>query len=287
MRNQIFSNKVCIVTGGASGLGRELAKQLAASGASVVLADINEAAAQEVAAEIAQTGGSAKAIHVDVTDAKSVQALVESTAATFRRIDYLFNNAGNAIGGEIRDLSLEAWRRVIETNLFGVIHGVHFAYPIMVRQGAGHIVNTCSVFGMAPVPLNSPYVASKFAVFGISHALAAEARAFGVDVSVICPGYLQTAMINHMDAVNANTKDVVAQIPVKLVPVQRAAQIVLAGVARKQAVIAFPAYVSILAFIHRFLPGLFMRLGLRQVERFRSIRRAAANWKTAADIAGH
>jgi NAD(P)-dependent dehydrogenase (short-subunit alcohol dehydrogenase family) len=183
MRNQIFSNKVFIVTGGASGLGRELAKQLAASGASVVLADINEAAAQEVAAEIAQTGGSATAIHVDVTDGKSVQALVDSTAATFRRIDYLFNNAGNAIGGEIRDLSLEAWRRVIETNLFGVIHGVHFAYPIMIRQGAGHVVNTCSVFGMAPVPLNSPYVASKFAVFGISHALAAEARAFGVDVT--------------------------------------------------------------------------------------------------------
>ncbi len=287
MRNQIFSTKVCIVTGGASGLGRELAKQLAASGANVVLADINEAAAEEVAVDIARNGGSATAIHVDVTDAKSVQALVERTVAVFRRIDYLFNNAGDAIGGEIRDLSLEAWRRVIEINLFGVIHGVHFAYPIMIRQGAGHIVNTSSVFGMAPTPLNSPYVASKFAVFGISHALAAEARAFGVDVSVICPGYLKTAMIDHMNAVNADTKDVVAQIPVKLVPVQRAAQIVLAGVARKQAVIAFPPYVSILVFIHRFLPGLFMRLGLRQVERFRSIRHAAANWKIAADIAAH
>ena len=111
-----------------------------------------------------------------------------------------------------------------------MIHGIHFAYPIMIRQGAGHIVNTSSVFGMAPVPLNSPYVGSKFAVFGISHSLAAEARAFGIDVSVVCPGYLQTAMIDHVNAVNANTKDVVAQIPVKLVPVERAAQVLVIGV---------------------------------------------------------
>ena len=285
MRNQIFLNKVCIVTGGASGLGRELAKQLAVSGAIVVPADINEARVKEVAAEIGRTGGSAIAIQVDVTDAKSVQALIESAVGKFRRIDYLFNNAGSAIGGEIRDLSLEAWRRVIEINLFGVVHGIHFAYPIMIRQGAGHIVNTSSIFGMAPVPLNSPYVASKFAVFGISHSLAAEARAFGIDVSVVCPGYLQTAMIDHMAAVNASTKDVVAQIPVKVVAVEKAAQIVLAGVARKQAVIAFPAYVSILVFLHRFLPRLFMRLGLRQVEQFRKIRHARPSWETVPDIA--
>jgi NAD(P)-dependent dehydrogenase (short-subunit alcohol dehydrogenase family) len=285
MRNKIFSNQVCIITGGASGLGRELAKQLAAYGAIVVPADINDAGVKQVAAEITQMGGSATAIQVDVTDAKSVQMLVEGTAAEFGRIDYLFNNAGCAIGGEIRDLSLEAWRRVIEINLFGVVYGIHFAYPIMIRQRAGHIVNISSIFGMAPVPLNSPYVASKFAVFGISHCLAAEARGFGIDVSVVCPGYLKTAMIDHMNAVNANSKDVVAQIPVKLVLVQRAAQIVLTGVARKRAVIAFPAYVSFLAFLHRFLPGLFLHLGLRQVERFRGIRHPSSNWKILADMA--
>jgi NAD(P)-dependent dehydrogenase (short-subunit alcohol dehydrogenase family) len=176
MRNATFSNKVCIITGGASGLGRELCKQLAASGASVVLADVDEAHVQAVGAEIVQAGGKARAIQVDVTDSGSVQALIEGTAAEFGRIDYLFNNAGIAIGGEIRDLSLDAWRRVIETNLFGTIHGIYFVYPFMIRQGSGHIVNTSSVFGMAPVPLNSPYVGSKFAVFGISHSLAAEAR---------------------------------------------------------------------------------------------------------------
>jgi NAD(P)-dependent dehydrogenase (short-subunit alcohol dehydrogenase family) len=276
MRNATFSKKVCIVTGAASGLGHELGKQLAASGASVVLGDIDEAHLQEVAAEITQAGGKARAIQVDVTEAGSVQALIEGAAAEFRRIDYLFNNAGVAIGGEIRDLSLEAWRRVIEINLFGVIHGVHFAYPFMIRQGSGHIVNTSSIFGMAPVPLNSPYVASKFAVFGISHSLAAEARAFGIDVSVVCPGYLHTAMIDHMNSVDADTKDVVAQIPVELLPPEKAAQIVLAGVARKQMLIAFPAYVHRLAFLHRSRPGVFMRMVLAQVDHFRKIERPDA-----------
>jgi NAD(P)-dependent dehydrogenase (short-subunit alcohol dehydrogenase family) len=283
MRHTIFAKKVCIVTGAASGLGQELSKQLAAAGAVVVLADIDDVRAKEVAAEITRSGGTARVVKVDVTDPASVQALVQGAAVEFGRIDYLFNNAGTAMAGEIRDLTLEDWRRVIEINLFGVIHGIHCAYPIMIRQGFGHIVNTSSIFGMAPVPLNSPYVASKFAVFGISHSLAAEARAFGIDVSVVCPGYLHTGMTEQMKAVDADTKDLVAQIPVKLVSVERAAQIILAGVARKKILIEFPGYVFRLAFVHRFLPRRFMRLGLLQVEQFRRIRHAPENGKTAAE----
>ena len=203
-----------------------------------------------------QAGGKAKAIRVDVTDAESVRALVEGTATEFARIDYLFNNAGTVVMGEIRDLSLDHWRRVIDINLFGGIYGIHYAYPIMIRQGFGHIVNTASGFGLAPGPLNSPYVASKFAVVGISHALAVEARAFGVDVSVVCPGYIQTPLVDNVKPLNADAKEMLAQIPVKMVPVERAAHIMLAGVAKKKAVIAFPAYVGILVFIYRFMPWL-------------------------------
>ena len=273
MASEVFSGKVCIVTGGASGLGREISKQLAASGASVVLADLDETGSAEAAAEIAQKGGKAKAVLVDVTNAESVRSLVQGAKAEFGRIDYLFNNAGIAVVGEIRDLNLEQWRRVIEVNLFGEIYGIHYAYPIMIRQGFGHIVNTASGFGMAPGPLNSPYVASKFAIFGISHALAAEGRAFGVDVSVICPGYIQTALIGGMKPVNADGKEMASQIRVKLVQVEQAVQIILAGVARKQMIIAFPGYVRTLAFLHRFLPSFFTRFSLKQVEQFRKIRK--------------
>jgi len=276
MRERAFANKVCIVTGAASGLGRELSGQLAAAGARVVLADIDEAGLERAVATLTEAGGRASAVRTDVTDAESVRALIEGAAAEFGRIDYLFNNAGVIALGEIRDLDLNQWRRVIDINLFGVINGVHHTYPIMIRQGFGHIVNTASGFGMAPGPLNSPYVASKFAVFGVSHALAAEARAFGVQVSVVCPGYIETPLIDAMAPVNADADAMRAQIPVKLVPVERAAQIVLGGVARRRMVIAFPGYVGVLAFLHRFAPALFAGMAAYQIAQFRRIRREEA-----------
>ena len=124
-----FAKQVCIVTGGASGLGRELCVQLAAAGATVILSDLDGARATAAAATMT---GAVTVVACDVTDAASVQALIDGTVADFGRIDYLFNNAGVAVMGEIRDLSLAQWRRVIETNLFGVIHGVHHAYPHMI-----------------------------------------------------------------------------------------------------------------------------------------------------------
>lgn len=275
MSDAEFSGRVCVVTGGASGLGKELGAQLAASGATVVLADINEQVLTAAAADIVSAGGKAKAVKVDVTSPESVRALIEGTVTEFGRVDYLFNNAGAAVVGEIRDLTLEQWRRVIEINLFGEIYGIHYAYPIMIRQGSGHIVNTASGFGVAPGPLNSPYVASKFALFGISHALAAEARDFGVHVSVVCPGYVDTAMIGDMRPVNADGSEMQAQIPVKLVPVKRAAEIILAGVAKRKMVIAFPFYVRVLAFLHRFMPPLFARFSAKQIADFRRIRKEA------------
>lgn len=239
-----------------------------------MLADIDEPSAIVAAEDIARTGGRVTVVPTDVTDAESVRALIDGVVSDFGRIDYLFNNAGTVVMGEIRDLDLAHWRHVINVNLFREIHGIHYAYPVMIRQGFGHIINTASGFGMSPGPLNSPYVASKFALVGISHALACEAKAFGVDVTVVCPGYIQTALIDELKPVNADAKDLIAQIPVKLVPVDRAAEIVLAGVARKKQVIAFPGYVSVPTFLYRFLPGLFTLLGRQQVADFRKVRKA-------------
>jgi len=268
-----YRDKVCIITGGASGLGLALGTRLAAAGATLLLADIDEAGLGAASAGMA---GAVDVRRVDVTDPASVAALVAAALARFGRIDYFFNNAGTAVIGEIRDLTLDQWRGVIETNLFGQVHAIHAVYPVMIGQGSGHIVNVASGFGMAPGPLNSPYVASKFAIFGLSHALAAEGRAFGVRVSIVCPGYLDTPMVATSQPVNADAAALRAQLPA-LVPVDKAAAIVLAGVARQKRVIAFPAYVGLLAFLHRFAPVLFDRFADRQVRNFRAIRREPGN----------
>lgn len=266
MSNSTFRDSVCVVTGGASGLGREIGHQLAAAGATVILADID-------AVGLAAAGSGKKTVRTDVTDAGSVKTLVDTVLAAHGRIDYFFNNAGIAVAGEIRDLSLDDWRGVIEVNLMGEINCIHHVYPAMIAQGSGHIVNTASGFGMAPGPLNSPYVASKFAIFGISHALAAEARDFGISVSVVCPGYIETGMLSDLRVVNADADVLRAQMPAKPVPVEKAARLILAGVAKRKRIIAFPSYVGLLAFLHRFIPPAFDRFAAGQIRDFRTIRR--------------
>jgi NAD(P)-dependent dehydrogenase (short-subunit alcohol dehydrogenase family) len=269
-----FANKVCIVTGGASGLGKELCRQLATAGALVTLADIDETRAHAVADEIENVPGVVKVAAVDVTNSHSVQKLVDGVVAEFGRIDCMFNNAGITVWGEIRDFTLEHWRRAIEVNLIGIIHGVHYAYPIMIRQGFGHIVNTASGFGIVPSPLCGPYVTSKFAVFGLSNALRLEARGFGINVTVVCPGFVKTEMmLERMNPVNADAECVVGLIPVRMMDVQRAARLMLSGVARNKAIIVFPAYVRMFEYMFRYFPWLFNRIGSMQVSAFRRFRR--------------
>src|SRR5215218_918636 len=152
-----FRDSIAIVTGGASGIGRALCEELARRGAVVVVTDVNEAGARSVAESIASEGGRASSKAVDVRDAEAVKRVVEETAAAHGRLDYMFNNAGLAVTGEVRDLSLEHWRKVVDVNLWGVIHGIAAAYPLMVRQRSGHIVNTASLAGLLGIPRSSPY----------------------------------------------------------------------------------------------------------------------------------
>src|SRR5262249_18877163 len=107
-----------------------------------------------------------------------------------------FTNAGIAAGGEVRDQSLAAWNRIIDVNLRGVVHGVHAAYPIMIRQGFGHIVNTASMAGLVCSPLTTSYSATKHAVVGLSKGVGVEAAGLGVRVTVLCPGVIRTPLLS-------------------------------------------------------------------------------------------
>ena len=190
-----FHDAVAIVTGGASGIGAALGRELAGQGARVVLADRQLELASEIAASINAAGGQAEAVELDVRDAIAFDAIVTLTIERHGRLDYLFNNAGIAIGGEIREYRLDDWRDVIDVNLMGVVHGVQASYGRMIAQGFGHIVNTASMAGLIPSPFMGSYTTTKHAVVGLSRALRAEAARFGVRVSTLCPGVIRTPIL--------------------------------------------------------------------------------------------
>ncbi len=190
-----FRAGVAIVTGAASGIGRALAEELASRGCRVVAADLEVEAAEELAGTLRKRDSTAAAARLDVRDATGFRQLAEETRVAHGRLDYLFNNAGIAAGGEFLDLTADDWRRVVEVNLLGVVHGVFAAYPIMREQGFGHIVNTASMQGLLPSPVTSCYATTKHAIVGLSRALRAEAADFGVRVSVLCPGVVRTPLL--------------------------------------------------------------------------------------------
>ena len=191
-------SRIVIVTGGASGIGRALCAELVRAGDQVVVADINEAGAADAAANM-MGPGSARAVALDVTDAQAVQDLVDATADEFGRLDIMVNNAGIGMGGWVEELTVEHWNRVIDVNVRGVVHGVQAAYPLMVRQGDGHIVNTASLAGLVPAPCLTPYAMTKHAVVGLSMSLRAEAASRGVRVTAVCPGFTDTAILDTVD----------------------------------------------------------------------------------------
>jgi NAD(P)-dependent dehydrogenase (short-subunit alcohol dehydrogenase family) len=269
----IFKDKVAIVTGAASGLGKTLGERLAQSGASVVLADVNTNGVEGVAAGIRGKGQNAEAATVDVTDFEAVKELVERTVKEHGRLDYLFNNAGILIFGEARDVSISDWRQVIDLDLYGVVNGVVAAFPLMVEQGFGHIVNTASVEGLAPFPVMGSYVASKYGVVGLSHALRAEGAALGVKVSVACPGYVTTKIIETSKMVRIDREKILASLTGGMgVSPEKCVSKILGGVERNKATIVIGWWAKILWRLQRLSPGLvywIMRMVTNQMRKSR------------------
>ena len=277
-----LSEKVAIVTGGGSGIGEGLCRELARRGARVVVADINSAEAGRVVASITGIGGQAAASTVDVSRAEQVTRLVEETAAAHGRVDYMFNNAGFAIGGDFRDLTLEHWHRVLDVDFYGVLHGMQAAYPVMVSQGFGHIVNTSSAAAFFAAPGNAPYCAAKYALVGLSLSARLEGVDLGVKVSCVCPGFVRSNVYRNAEVAGMTlptdmTREQVAGAPAKMMDPARAAQVILDGVARNKALIVFPAVIRWARRLDRLLPGLSDRIQLRQMRESRRYRTAESD----------
>ncbi len=270
---QRMVGKVAIVTGAASGLGRALSEALAMDGAFVVVADINGSKAEEVAAGIRHHGGSAEAASLDVSSEADVAQVVSKVVAAHGHLDFMFNNAAIAIVGELRDGNAADFRRVVDVNLFGVVHGTMAAYGVMLRQGFGQIVNLSSMTGLMPTPLLTAYSTTKWAIVGFSTALRAEAARLGVRVSVVCPGLVRTDMGEHNVYWNVRKEDYLPRLPWRwMSQPDKAAKCILRGVERNQAVIVFPFFARAAWYLHRAFPWAFVPLMRIMLSRFRALR---------------
>jgi NAD(P)-dependent dehydrogenase (short-subunit alcohol dehydrogenase family) len=186
---------VAVITGGASGIGRAVARRAASEGMKVVIADIEEGALKEAESELTDQGADAIAVTTDVSDAASVRGLLDKALGQHGAVHLVHNNAGVGGGGPIWEVPEQDWQWIMGVNLWGVVHGVATFVPLLIEQGEGHVVNTASIAGLITAPFLGPYNATKQAVVAISETLYKDlqtAGVSGVGVSVLCPGFVRT-----------------------------------------------------------------------------------------------
>ncbi|OBH56006.1 short-chain dehydrogenase [Mycobacterium colombiense] len=272
-----LSGKVAFITGGASGIGAALATRLVEGGAEVWLADRQLAAAQELAQRLSNGGTKAHAIELDVRDYPAFEGAVAEAVRTSGRIDYLFNNAGIGVGGEVDSYTLDDWNDVLAVNLHGVVHGIQAVYPIMIRQRSGHIVNTASMAGLLAGPGTASYTASKHAVVALSKALRVEAERHNVKVSVLCPGAIRTPILTggtygRMTNTGASDEDLLKfWEPMRPMAPDDFAARVLRAVLRNKAIIIVPAWWKALWYLDRLSPAISTRAARLTLKRLREM----------------
>lgn len=203
---QIEPGQVAVITGGASGIGFGLAEALAKRGVRLVLADVREDALLQAADELRAEGAEVVIVATDVSDATSVDRLAHRTLELFGRVDLLCNNAGLVSpSGPLWEQETRTWERMIAVKVMGVVHGVRAFVPFMIEQGNGHVLNTASSGGLAPLAHRTPYTTTMHAVVGLTETLDIELRQEGPNLgaTVLCPGLVDTPLGTNSAALGA------------------------------------------------------------------------------------
>jgi NAD(P)-dependent dehydrogenase (short-subunit alcohol dehydrogenase family) len=271
--------KQAIVTGAGSGIGAALCRALVSAGADVVCTDVDGAAAARTA-EGPNGPGTAIAATLDVTDAAAVAAAVDAVVTRTGRLDLMFNNAGIAWGGDTELLTLDQWNSIIDVNIRGVVHGVAAAYPVMLRQGYGHIVNTASMAGLTAAGQITSYVMTKHAVVGLSLALRSEAVSRGVGVLAVCPAAVETPILDKGAIGGFVGRDYYlrGQGMKTAYDPDRLARDTCKAIERNKALLVVPKRAHASWVFARLAPGLLQRLSIRFIaqQRARQAARSAA-----------
>ncbi len=262
---QPYHGKTALVTGAAKGLGRALCLQLLAQGARVYALDVDE---KGLAALQKQSPGlPLYPLKVDISQRQVLAEAFSQIVSDSASLDYVFNNAGIVAGGQSQHMNWAQWERIMGINLWGVIVGSQLAYQQMLKQGSGHIINTASLAGIVPVPESAAYTATKHGVVGLSLALAQEAEAQGIRVSVLIPGALKTNI--YTSAINLGAYDYAGKMAKGLVrPLSpdRAARQVLKQLTRGKRQIVVPRSLGLLIGLYRLFPRLTQRLMARAMK---------------------
>lgn len=269
-----FAGKHAIVTGAGSGIGAALCRALDLAGAHVVCTDVDGDAAEATAGRL---GARSRAARLDVTDPGAVQATVDDVVARAGHLDLMFNNAGIVWGGDTELLTLDQWNAIIDINLRGVVHGVTAAYPQMLRQGHGHIINTASMAGLAAGGQLTSYVATKHAVVGLSMALRSEAVPRGVGVLVVCPAAVETPILDKGAVGTFAGRDYFLKTQGgKAYDAERLARDTLRAISRNKAILVKPRVAHAQWLLARAAPVLMNRLSMRFVVDQRSSQRTGS-----------
>lgn len=263
-----FKNKVVVITGAGSGIGRSCAVAFAKEGARLHITDIVEEKINDAAAEINDMGGIARPYVVDCGDSSAMARFADDVFDAEGRVDILHNNAGIALGCMVEKISLEDWEKIINVNLWGVIYGVHYFLPKMIEQGGGgHIVITASAAGLTAPPTLAAYSTTKFALVGLAETMNLELPRYGIYTTALCPGIINTPLIaaTKMDLCDKQGRPRKEQIvnfyKTKGVGPERVAKDVLKAVRKRRPVQPSPpSHVYPLWLPKRISTGLYHRL---------------------------
>jgi NAD(P)-dependent dehydrogenase (short-subunit alcohol dehydrogenase family) len=272
LKTKNLTERIVVITGAGSGIGRELALLCARRGAALALCDIDDPALADTAEAVRSAGADVLVFRLDVSDAEAMTRFAEATFARFGRVDLMVNNAGVGLVGGFLDTSRKDWAWLTGINLMGVVHGCEAFLPTMVESGrGGHVVNLSSAAGLLANPQLSAYSATKFAVLGLSEALRMELKPHRIGVTAVCPGIINTAItrtspIRGIGDIGERRKRLASTYVKRGYTAERVARNILRAVDRNRAIAPIAVEAHVMYVLSRAVPPLARWIAARLAE---------------------